>query len=156
MIIVELLKGFQNDHQYVQNDVDHQNIVEYEARGIPLFAYLDYVEYLFLHGSIRLSDDVLVIITYMFCFIQAIQYMCFQERDSSAFSNRKKAPQDHSLSRLISVCLPSVDSYSLNPICINRKKVAKHFVARMTLCFSCFVRACLAEIPCSWLMITIA
>ena len=55
VILVELFKSLQNDHQYVQDDVGHQNIVEYEARGIPFFAYLDYVEYFFLHGSIRLS-----------------------------------------------------------------------------------------------------
>ncbi len=51
VILIELIKSLQNDHQYVQNDVGHQNIVKYEARGIPLFAYLDYVEYFFLHGN---------------------------------------------------------------------------------------------------------
>ena len=35
----------------VQNDIDHQNIVKYEARGIPLFAYLDYVEYFSFHAN---------------------------------------------------------------------------------------------------------
>ena len=50
VILIKLFKGLQNDHQYVQNDVGHQNIVKYETRGIPLFAYLDYVEYFFLHG----------------------------------------------------------------------------------------------------------
>ena len=51
VILVELFKSLQNDHKYVQNDVGHQNIVKYEARGIPLFAYLQYVEYFFLHGN---------------------------------------------------------------------------------------------------------
>ena len=51
VILIELIKSLQNDHQYVQNDVGHQNIVKYEARGIPFFAYLDYVEYFFLHGN---------------------------------------------------------------------------------------------------------
>ena len=51
VILIELIKSLQNDHQYVQNDVGHQNIVKYEARGIPLFAYLQYVEYFFLHGN---------------------------------------------------------------------------------------------------------
>ena len=51
VILIELIKSLQNDHQYVQNDVGHQNIVKYEARGVPLFTYLDYVEYFFLHGN---------------------------------------------------------------------------------------------------------
>lgn len=49
-ISAQLIKGLQNDHKYVQNDVGHQNIVEYEARGIPLFTYLDDAEYFFLHS----------------------------------------------------------------------------------------------------------
>ena len=90
LIRTQLLKCLKDHHQDVQHDVGHQNVIEYDAWGIPLLSYLYYVKNFLFHDSVFASQRCFCNYTIAFIFYTSSEWsrlFCLREERPSKFLN---------------------------------------------------------------------